>query len=36
MALQDNVVRDKIIDMVGKAMTSDYNTMGRPIVGNRA
>jgi hypothetical protein len=36
MALQDNVVRDKIIDMVGKAMTSDYNTMGRPILGNRA
>jgi hypothetical protein len=36
MALQDNVVRDKIIDMVGKAMTSDYNTMGRPILGGRA
>lgn len=36
MALQDNVVRDKIIDMVSKAMTSDYNTMGRPILGNRA
>jgi hypothetical protein len=36
MALQDNVVRDKIIDMVSKAMTSDYNTMGRPLLGNRA
>lgn len=36
MALQDNVVRDKIIDMVGKAMTSDYNTMGRPILGVRS
>lgn len=35
MALQDNVVRDKIIDIVGKAMTSDYNTMGRPILGSR-
>lgn len=36
MALQDNVVRDKIIDIVGKAMTSDYNTMGRPILGIRS
>ena len=36
MALQDNVVRDKIIDMVGKAMILDYNTMGRPILGSRA
>lgn len=36
MVMNSNVFRDKIINMVGEAMTSDYGTKGNPILVSNA